>query len=217
MHFDQNIVFIIVAAIIGISRLVARIAENKREQSQRRSRPPSRPIAEPSTPPAAITTPKTDEQRVREFLEALGAPVGTAPPPKIRPRVDLPPRPIAPVAPPPFSRPFSPTFLKPVAETARRIFAPPTAPAPAQTLAPAERDPSGEWLLERQQVAERAAKFEDATRAAQAGLLGETEVASQAAGSGWNNALRTRDSIRTAFVLREILGPPRALREMEPV
>src|SRR5437763_3418211 len=100
MHFDQNIIFIIIAAIVGISRLVARIAEESKKRQQKRQPPtPSHPRPE-YTQPAQRTQPKTDEERVREFLEALGRPVGTAPPPKVQPRTEFPPRPIAPVQPP---------------------------------------------------------------------------------------------------------------------
>src|SRR5205823_2751401 len=84
MHWDQNIIFIIIAAIIGISRLVSRISEESKKQSQGRRQPPPQP---PQTPqPIRRIQPKTDEERVREFLEALGQPAGAAPPPKAQPR-----------------------------------------------------------------------------------------------------------------------------------
>src|SRR5205823_2127366 len=47
MHWDQNIIFIIIAAIIGISRLVSRISEESKKQSQRRRQPPQRPPPPP--------------------------------------------------------------------------------------------------------------------------------------------------------------------------
>src|SRR5206468_6788422 len=107
MHFDQNIIFIIIAAIIGISRLVSRISEESKKQSQRRRQPPQSPPPQPGIPqPIQRTRPKTDEERVREFLEALGQPAGGAPPPKIHPRTQIPPRPLAPVQPPASMRPL---------------------------------------------------------------------------------------------------------------
>src|SRR6266704_1868830 len=112
MHWDQNIIFIIIAAIIGILRLVSRISEESKKQSQRRRQPPQRPPSQPEMPqPIQRTRPKTDEERVREFLEALGQPAGAAPP-KIQPRTQIPPRPLAPVQPPASMRPFGkPEFL----------------------------------------------------------------------------------------------------------
>src|SRR5437879_2603179 len=105
MHWDQNIIFIIIAAIIGISRLVSRISENARKQSPRQPSRTARP--QPPAPIIQRTQPKTDEQRVREFLEALGQPAGAALPPKVQPRAEIPPRPLAPVQPPPLMRPFA--------------------------------------------------------------------------------------------------------------
>src|SRR5256885_7054063 len=108
MHWDQNIIFIIIAAIIGISRLIARISEESKKRSQRPPqlpRAPGRPRPE-YTQPAQRAQPKTDVDRIREFLEALGQPAGTAPPPKVQPRTQIPSRPLAPVQPPTSMRPF---------------------------------------------------------------------------------------------------------------
>jgi hypothetical protein len=91
MHWDQNIIFIIIAAIIGISRLVSRISEESKKQSQRRRQPPQPSPPQPQMrQPIQRVRPKTDEERVRE-LEALGQPAGAAPPPKAQPRTQIPP------------------------------------------------------------------------------------------------------------------------------
>src|SRR5437762_9356813 len=117
MHWDQNIIFIIIAAIIGISRLVSRISE---ESKKRQS--PQRPPPQPKMPqPIQRTRPKTDEERVREFLEALGQPAGAAPPPKVQPRTQIPSRPLAPVQPPASMRPFAKPEFRTWKEQAREI------------------------------------------------------------------------------------------------
>jgi hypothetical protein len=216
MHFDQNIIFIVIAAVIGISRLVARIAENSREQSQRRNRQAqaqSQQRQAPQQPPPVFTRPKTDEERVREFLEALGQPAGTTPPPKVQPRTDIPPRPVAPISPASLPQPFPRDFIKPVAEKMRKIFAPPPAISTATPSALGERAKPGDWLREEAKVEAAAAKFEGAARVSGEGRSGSSELA----GLNWKEALRFRDSVRAAVVLREILGPPRALRELEAV
>src|SRR4026209_1323881 len=98
MHFDQNIIFIIIAAVIAISRLGSRISEESKKQSQRRRQPSQRPPPQPEMPrPIQRARPKADEERVREFLEARGQRAGGAPPPKVLPRAQIPPRPLAPV------------------------------------------------------------------------------------------------------------------------
>src|SRR2546423_2846365 len=161
MHWDQNIIFIIIAAIIGTSRLVPRISEESKKQSQRRGHPPQRPPPQPEIPqPIQRTRPKTDEERVREFLEALGQPAGAAPPPKVQPRTQIPPRPLAPVQPPASMRPFAkpefrnwkeqakeivvlpqPTKAAPPPETRRIVVSPPV---------PAEANEPGTWIEQAQ-------------------------------------------------------------------
>jgi hypothetical protein len=214
MNFDSNIIFVIVAAIIGISRLVARIAENSREQSaRRRGQAQSQQQQQPKLPPPIFTRPKTDEERVREFLEALGAPAGTTPPPKVQPRTDIPPRPVAPISPASLPQPFPRDFIKPVAEKVRKVFAPPPAISTATPSASRETAAPGDWLSEEAKVEAAATKFESAARASEESRGGSSELA----GLNWKDALRSRESVRAALVLREILGPPRALRELEAV
>jgi hypothetical protein len=212
MHFDQNIIFVIVAAVIGISRLVARIKEDSRKQSQRRDRQAQAQGQQrqaPQQPPSVFTRPKTDEERVREFLEALGQPAGTTPPPKVQPRTDVPLRPVAPIPPPPLARPFSPVLLRPVAEKARKIFTPAPIVPPLPTASSEAAEP-GDWLRDEEKVEAAATRFENAA-------IAQADVGA-APGDGsdpnWKIFLRSHDSIRVAVVLREILGPPRALRDL---
>src|SRR5439155_1669720 len=62
MHWDQNIIFIILAAIIGISRLVSRISEESKKRLQRRRQPPQSAPPRPQIPhPIQRTRPKTNE------------------------------------------------------------------------------------------------------------------------------------------------------------
>src|SRR5438132_1782827 len=130
MHWDQNIIFIIIAAIIGISRLVSRISEESKKQSQGRRQPPPQPPQ--TSQPIQRIQPKTDEERVREFLEALGQPTGAAPPPKTRPRTQIPPRPLAPVQPPASMRPFGKPEFRTWREQAKVVLQQPTKIAPPE-------------------------------------------------------------------------------------
>src|SRR5437870_411782 len=132
MHFDQNIIFIIIAAIIGISRLVSRISEESKKQSQRRRQSPP---PQPEVPQSIQRTrPKTDEERVREFLEALGQAPGSTPPAKVQPRTQIPPRPLGPVQPPASMRPFGKPEFRTWREQAKEIVVlqQPTKIAPPQ-------------------------------------------------------------------------------------
>lgn len=204
MHFDQNIIFVIVAAIIGISRLIARIRENAREQSQGQGKPQGKAVF----PPSQRADAKSDEERVREFLEALGQPSTSIPPPRVQPRTDLPPRPIAPIQPPPMARPFSPVLIRGAAERLRKIIKGPAAGrVVSKSALPVQSNEPGAWMRE-----------EEKTEAAKSATARSIEAQTTSAASTtttWKQMLRSPDAMRDAIVLREILGPPRAIRELE--
>src|SRR4029453_16872512 len=158
MHFDQNIIFIIIAAIVGIWRLIARISEESKKRSQRPPqlpRAPGRPRAE-YTQPVQRAQPKTDAARIREFLEALGQPTGTAPPPKVQPRTQIPPRPLAPVQPPS----LAPEFRRWKEQTREVVVQKPTRGKAAKIKGvvvpsvppaiPAEANEPGTWIAQEQ-------------------------------------------------------------------
>jgi hypothetical protein len=212
MHFDQNIIFIIIAAIIGISRLVSRISEESKKQSQRRGQPPQGPPPQPGIPqPIQRTRPKTDEERVREFLEALGQPAGAAPPPKALPRAQIPPRPLAPVQPPASMRPFAKPVFRTWKEQAKEIVVlqEPAKAAPPEIRrivvpppVPSEANEPGTWI-------------EQAQTAAGTKTIARTDDQPSVRASAdtiWKQALGSPNAARTAIILREIFGPPRGVQ-----
>src|SRR5438067_12578722 len=210
MHFDQNIIFIIIAAIIGISRLVSRISEESKKQSQRRRQPPP---PQPQMPqPIQRMRPKTDEERVREFLEALGQPAGAARPPKVQPRTQIPSRPLAPVQPPASTRPFAKPEFRTWKEQAKEIVVlqQPTKRAPPESrrivvspLVPAEANEPGTWIEQAQTAA--GTKMSIARTDDQPSVRASADTV-------WKQALRSPDAARTAIILREIFGPPRGVQ-----
>src|SRR4029453_2051985 len=213
MHIDQNIIFIIIAAIIGISRLVSRISEESKKQSQRRRQPPQSAPPRPQIPQTIqAKPPKTDEERVREFLEALGQPAGAAPPPKAQPRTQIPPRPLAPVQPPASMRPFPNPEFRTWKEQAKEIVVlqQPTKAAPPESRrivvsppVPAEANEPGTWIEQAQTAA--------GTKMPIAPTDDHPSVRASA-DTIWKRTLRSPDAVRTAIVLREIFGPPRGVQ-----
>jgi hypothetical protein len=210
MHWDQNIIFIIIAAIVGISRLIARISEESKKRSQRPPQLPRAPGRPEYTQPVQRTQPKTDADRIREFLEALGQPAGTAPP-KVQPRTEIPPRPLAPVQPPSLAPEFrrwkeqtrevvvvqQPTRTKP--PKIKRVVVPSVPPA-----IPAEANEPGAWIAQ-EQAQTAPATMRMAAPTDQPALRKTVETL-------WKQNLRSSDSLRTAIILREIFGPPRGLQ-----
>ena len=215
MHWDQNIIFIIIAAIIGISRLVSRISEESKKQSQRRRQPPQSAPPRPQMPQAIQRTrPKTDEERVREFLEALGQPAGAAPPPKAQPRRQIPPRPLAPVQPPASVRPFGKPEFRTWREQAKEIVVlqQPTKIAPPEikrvvvpSVVPAEANEPDMWIAPEQAQTGAATKIAIARTDDQPSVRASADTI-------WKQALRSPDAARTAIILREIFGPPRCVQ-----
>ena len=213
MHWDQNIIFIIIAAIVAISRLVSRISEESKKQSQRRGQPPQRSPPQPEIPqPIQRTRPKTDEERVREFLEALGQPAGAAPPPKAQARTQIPPRPLAPVQPPASMRPFAKPVFRPWKEQAKEIVVlqQPTKAAPPESRrivvsppVPVEANEPGTWIEQAQTAA--GTKMAVARTDDQPSVRASTDTI-------WKQALRSPNAARTAIILREIFGPPRGVQ-----
>jgi hypothetical protein len=215
MHFDQNIIFIIIAAIIAISRLVSRISEESKKQSQRRRQPQQSPRPQPEIPqPVQRARPKTDEERVREFLEALGQPAGAAPPPKAQPRTQIPPRPLGPVQPPASMRPFAKPKFRTWKEQVKEIVVlqQPTKAGPPEIRrivvpppVPAEVEEPGAWIEQEQAQTAAATKIAIARTDDQPSVRASADTI-------WKQALRSPNAARTAIILREILGPPRGVQ-----
>lgn len=213
MHFDQNIVFIIIAAVIGISRLIAHISEESKKQSQRRRRAAQPPQNQPKvTEPIRRVRPKTDEERVREFLEALGQAPGTAPPPKVQPRTFS--GPLAPVQPPASMRPFAKPEFRTWKEQVKEIVVSqqPTTPKPPEIKRtpvpppiPVTANEPGAWIA--QEEAQTSVALKRPPERA-----GDPLTTAASTDAIWKQRLRSPESLQTAIILREIFGPPRSMQ-----
>jgi hypothetical protein len=152
---------------------------------------PERPIVPDQPIPRGGET-QTEEERVRRFLEALGQPAGSKPPPKVAPKRAVRPlmNPTLPpltTAPPPLPSSPTPTLpLPPPVPIQRRVFTPAVVQEPG---------------------------FEVRDLGAQASqdlvLSGRVATAGQ---QGFLLKLRSAEGLRDAIVLREIFGPPRSLQ-----
>src|SRR6266545_6577651 len=97
MHIE-NLLFILLIAVAALFKLLtSKAGEAKKRQEDLDRRSAMRPSAAKPIERAPV---ESDEERIRRFLEALGQPTGSRPPPPVVPRTDIPPRPLAPVQPP---------------------------------------------------------------------------------------------------------------------
>src|SRR6266513_6160771 len=100
-HFE-NLLFLLLLVLAGLFQLLARAAR-KTSEDEEESTPRPAPRMQKPIPRAPA---ESDQERIRKFLEALGQPPASTPPPPVVPRTNIPPRPLAPVQPPisPFSQ-----------------------------------------------------------------------------------------------------------------
>ena len=189
---EQLFVLLVVAVFAWLNWLVKRGA-SKQPPPSTRGQPPARPIMRrPAARPVGPPREEADDS-VRDLLEALGIPKTSLPPPPSRgtPPVFQPrPRPAAPAIPAPAAR-TAPTLTPvPVPPSIPIVEIPDPAPVPA-ALAPAVPGPSSIGPL----VVPDAYAQTLPPAAANIRLL-----------------LKTPGSIRSAIILREVLGPPLSLQ-----
>ena len=193
VHFE-NLLFLLFIGIAFFFQVLTRAAtkSNKRPGgTQRRSTS--------TPPPVPHQQPETDEDRVRKFLEALGQPTTSKPPPPVRPRTDIPPRPVAPIQPPRTVWP----------EISKRIpVAKPTQPATVVVESP-RSFPVGEVT-----VVSAATPQQPVTLSPIASGY-ETHTFASALDQSLGKLLASPEGLRNAIILREVFGPPRSLQPLE--
>src|SRR5437763_13730110 len=92
----ENLLFLLHLALAGLFQLLGRAARKTSTDEEEPIPKPAPRMAKPIPRAPA----ESDEERIRKFLEALGQPATSRPPPSVTPRTDIPPRPLAPVKPP---------------------------------------------------------------------------------------------------------------------
>jgi hypothetical protein len=200
---------LIVFVIVLISKLKAAAQQ-----------PPPRPPGTPPRPRAARPPGESEEERYRRFMEAVGLPPGGAVPPPVKPRAQTVRGPL-PTINPPADLPMPGRLKRVPPLVARPALQPrpqtvlrrvPADPAPAAALSPAQAPEPVKSYFEAitpvQQVQALASTGPAVAVAAPAAVV-DTTLSSA---SSLLARLRDPGSIRQAIILREILGPPKALQ-----
>ena len=207
MHLD-NLLFLLLLLVAILLRALASAASKASKTSNKRDRTPGRQTTESpwrtSTPPPVPRAPvESDAERIRKFLEALGQPGGSQPPPPVVHRTDIPPRPVAPVAPPPGPFTFPQRPLTPGEWRKRTVILHDAPQQPAATVA--------------QTVAPRPATAETAPYqiATEAPTLPQVSPEHVERKIDIAAMLTSPSGLRDIVVLREILGPPRSLQPLD--
>ena len=205
-----NLLFLLLLALAGLFQLLGRAARTTGGDEEE-----STPRPAPRMPKPIPRAPaQSDEERIRKFLEALGQPPASTPPPPVVPRTNIPPRPLAPVQPP------IPRAWKVIREERRKpdVIRRETPPPeimkrtekvfpPAMAVAPAFEVHEGPLPVEPPPIIKAPVEaYAAATRPIAKGAELKTDIAT---------LLASKSGLRDAIILREIFGSPRSLQPLD--
>src|SRR5438093_2583035 len=207
VHFD-NLLFLLLLVLAGLVQLLGRAARNRRGEEEKQAPKPAPRMAKPI--PRVAT--ESDQERIRKFLEALGNPPSSSPPPPVTQRPTYR-EPLVLPRIPPIASPLPPLVTRPPELPSEieihREAAPP--------LAQQQQQPSRTLPEPTFQVHEAVAPPElvpvVATTAPEA--KAQQPIPSPRSTIHLTALLRSSTGLRDAIIVREILGPPRGLREPE--
>lgn len=204
--FDHPIVIFIIIAV-SLVRWLAQKKAAAEEPDPERPHIPNQPI------PRSGET-HTEEERIRRFLEALGQPTTSTPPPKATRRVVVPKRTMVPHV-GPFTSPLPPlTTTPPLPVT-------PPPPVPTFETQTTEVQPPPPPPIE-PPVFKPATPSETRFEVRELGAHPMSDPASldhrvTAEQRGLLLKLASTQDLRRAIILREIFGPPRGLQSASPI
>lgn len=213
MHFD-NLLFILLGLAFVVLRWLAQRATTSKREPPRDG--PQRPTRAPA---------ESEEERMRRFMEALGNPAGSKPPPKVTPRPVEPMRPVA----------AERERHELEGETKRPKKSIWTGPLPPLTTAPPPPAPLPPPTKTRESAKQKTARpldpaprFEVVEQSGPAPSISaiaaaapvpaatmQREAASPSTTAEIQALLSSADGLRSAVLLREVLGAPRAFQPLE--
>jgi hypothetical protein len=211
---DNLLFFLLIAGAALFQLLSKAVTKAGKNQSDKTSPSPT-----PQRPPQVRRAQKeSDADRIRKFLEALGQPPTSSPPPPVVPRTDFPPRPLAPVqAPTVMPRPWGLSReqrTKP--DTTRRGSPPPELPSGVAEIFPPAVPAAAPFEVHK---APLRVEFEQppSIKASVEAVAADTRPVAKGADfkSDIATSLGSKSGLREAIILREIFGPPRGLQAFD--
>lgn len=225
------LLFAILAAVFGLLKWLASKAEQSNADAEAEQGPPQSGVP---NPPVQRRKAETEEERVRRFLEALGVPTSSMPPPKVEPKPVDPKRVFVPQTPPipqAFPAPtWRPTAQTPSPSQPQWIPEPRSEPATKPTwerplvVAPVEISPPVEVKKIKVPIARTSVSSTETADPEDvwdlpAGASEPSSSSSRRTGKATQSSLVARlanaQGLRDAIVLREIFGPPRSMQSLQ--
>ena len=214
----DNLLFLLLIAVAALFQLLSKaISKAGKMDSNKTSSSPK-----PETPRPIQRAPReSDADRIRKFLEALGQPPTSTPPPPVAPRTDVPPRRLAPVQPPPAIMPRAwrlPGEHREKSEVSQRENAPLEQPARLEEIVRPPVQPRATRGFEVHEALPITLQQSPITKPpVEAYGAPKSFGVAQRADFKMNIAtlLASKSSLREAILLREILGTPRGLQALD--
>jgi hypothetical protein len=211
----DNLLFFLLIAVAALFQLLSKtISKAGKSDSNETSSSPR-----PQTPRPIQRAPrKSDADRIRKFLEALGQPPTSTPPPPVAPRTDVLPRPLAPVQPPPVipGRWRLPREQREKPDVSQKESFPLEQPSRLQQIVPPPVPPPAAPAFEVHEAVPVELQQPPIIKPP-VEAYAATQAIAKRADFTMNIAtlLVSKSRLREAILLREILGPPRGLQAFD--
>ena len=213
----DNLFFLLLIAVAAVFQLLSKaITKAGKSHSTETSSSPK-----PQTSGPIQRAPReSDAERIRKFLEALGQPPGSTPPPPVLPRADIPPRPLAPVQPPPVIIPGAlrlPQERRQRPDGRQTQSVPHAQPSAVQEIAPPPVTAPAAATFEVQQALPVEPSQLPISKTPVEAVASSTRAVLKESDFKTDIAvlLASKSRLRQAIVLREIFGPPRGLEAVK--
>jgi hypothetical protein len=213
----DNLLFLLLIAVAALFQLLSKTISKAGKSDSNKTSESQTPQ---TTRPIQRAPRETDADRIRKFLEALGQPTSSTPPPPVRPRTNIPPRRLAPVQPPPVI-PGAwrlPRERREKPDVSQRESAPIEQPSGLKQIVPSAAPPPVATAFEvHEAFPVELQQLPVITPSAEAYAAPKALGVAKAADFKTDIAtlLASKSSLREAILLREILGQPRGLQAMD--
>jgi hypothetical protein len=212
----DNLLFLLLIVVAALFQLLSKaVSKARKNDSNETSNSPT-----PQTPRPIQRAPReSDVDRIRKFLEALGQPPSSTPPPPVLHRTDIPPRRLAPVQPPPVIPGMwrLPREQRQERAVTQRETRPPEQPSRSQEIIPPPVPPPATPAFEVHESLPVELQQPPVIKTPVEAYASATQAVAKRADSKMNIAtlLVSKSGLREAILLREILGPPRGLQALD--